>query len=154
MISSKIKLIFTILVLMMLFASSNAHSTNHKLNGSYGTLKYSGSVSVKTNKDSVIYIVEELTLTFDPNAEINSVTQISSPTIRIITSKMGVNNQKGKIIYEARIPTKIYLDSNNRVVTLNNLVFSIPKDGFDGADYVGFALIEKLIWPMHLNLIK
>lgn len=146
------KWIFAVLALFSAAASAGENSV-YRLDGSYGTLTYTGTVNRAVGRESVVFEVEELHLSFDPEAAVNSTTEVVSPTVRVVTTLRDPEGGKATITYEARIPTSVRLDAKNRKVVLRGLTFTVPKSAFDSADYAGLGVTDgRMLWPIHQDL--
>jgi hypothetical protein len=97
------KWIFASLALVAMTASAAEPSVTYKVDGHYGSLGYVATVNRTEDGESVIFHINQLNLTFDPTADVNSTTQISSPSVRIITSTLGVDGGSRADAYTPRL---------------------------------------------------
>lgn len=141
-----------VLALMIVAGCANAAET-HLLDGSYGTLSYSGSVSRQERGADYVYSVRELDFNFQSRASINATDRIVNPTIRFVTTTGAVSGGHIKVTFESELPTHVQLDAEKRKATLRNIVFVVPKAVVASADYAGLSITDgRLLWPMHRDL--
>jgi hypothetical protein len=130
-----------------------AEPKSYALQGIYGSLAYQGEVTREDAHGSVLFRVENLRITLDPQAATNATTQLNSPSIRLVTSVLGRNGEKATVTYEALVPTSITLSAQSPSAVVENLQFSVPAVTLQSAEYAGLSVTDgRLLWPMHHNL--
>lgn len=143
---------FLILVTALL-AACNFPEASRSLDGTYGSLSFTGAVDRRVDGTNYVYTVRNLHLTLDPEANSNATDQISDPSLRFVATVKSPDGTPYKVTFESLIPIKAQLDGSHRTTRIRDVEFVVPRDAVDSADHAGLSVVDgRLMWPMSTEL--
>jgi len=115
----------------------------YEMKGAYGTLIYDGRVERKAVGKNYEYTIEDLKLTFDPDARVNSIGEISLKEISVAAMlQQEEGKEKPKEFLRKSKPVSVVLKKDSPKATMQKVTIVVPKDVFDAADRVEFTVSD------------
>lgn len=121
-----------------------------EIKDSYGTLIYEGSVLRNDKEDSFEYVVEKLSLRFDPTAKTNSTKAIALKELVLVATKKPEGG-KGpyKVLHRDKKPVSVVLNNESPTGIIEVIKLTMPKEVAEKADVIGLSVTDgSMMWPI------
>ena len=143
----------TVLAVLLLITACVTRPTSYHISSTYGSVSLSADVVCEEAGSYYAIIVPDLKLTFEPNANINGVDSIRSPSLRLIATVLRPGATHGDVTTNSSLILGINLDKSHRTATAGDLEFMVDKRKVRESTYLVFSLSDgKLLWPFPENL--
>lgn len=145
-----------ILGLVLLAVTTGCFAAGKKelsIHGSYGTVSYAGTVTRSIEGGHYVFLVNELALTFNPDARVNSVDAIVNPRLRLITSYMPPGATRSTVTSEMFMPLHLTLDKDHLTARVRNVRFVVKVKEVDASTWTVLGLTDgHFLWPFASQL--
>ena len=142
-----------LILVIALLAACSSPEASRSLDGTYGSLSFTGVVDRRIDGTDYVYTVRNLHLTLDPDAKSNATDRISDPSLRFAATVKTPDGTPYKVTFESLIPIEAQLDGSNQTTRVRNVEFVVPRDAVDSADHAGLSVVDgSLMWPISTEL--
>jgi hypothetical protein len=144
---SAARLIFGLVICGLLAGCARTSQHESTISGHYGSIAYEGTILRDRESGKYVYVVQDLTLTFRPNANVNRISSIESPELGLLTSDDRTRTS------ETWAPLNVTLDKSHPSARVRNVKFVVDKQKVDDSMSTTFAVTnDHLLWPLPSQL--
>lgn len=128
-------------------------SSDFEMNGSYGTVGYSGKGTKIEYRNYILFRIEELNVNYIEEARTNQIPVAKLRKLRLTaTTKPVSGTGPWDILYKDEQSISATVSIDKKTDTITDISLKMPKKAFFRADNVGFSLIgDRLMWPLKPN---
>lgn len=144
------------IVLVALTASTSSFATGRQgleISGHYGTVGYSGTVMRVVEGSDYVFTVHGLTLTFQPQAKVNSVPSIVNPTLSLVTTVLQPGKVKSSRTSRTPVLLHLTLDNEHPSTKVHDVRFKVARATVDASTNTILDLSNgQFLWPFASQL--